>query len=208
MKLMPELLSILFLLFVVILFYGWIGVVAFYDSPEGADSFSNLVEAMWTLWICVTTANYPDVMMASYNQSRWTVLYFVSFMMVTFFFMMNIILASVVNSYDNDTEAREKMLDEMIQHNLKQAFQLLCKEGTDRINRDTIMSLFLVLNEDFHDIRYVSRPLLLVGDIHTCWMTTHSIVSLFLISHLLISMDFFPITDAYLQMMPNYYLPF
>ena len=33
-----------------------------------------------TLWICVTTANYPDVMMPGYNEHRLVAVFFVSFM--------------------------------------------------------------------------------------------------------------------------------
>jgi hypothetical protein len=51
-----------------------------------------------TLWICVTTANFPDVMMPSYNESRLTALYFISFMVISFFYLMNLILAVTVNS--------------------------------------------------------------------------------------------------------------
>lgn len=89
---------ILVLLVVVIVFYGWFGVVLFYDTTQGARDFSNLIEGCWTLWICVTTANYPDVMMPSYNDSRLSAIFFVSFMIITFFFLMNLILASVVNA--------------------------------------------------------------------------------------------------------------
>ena len=58
------------MLAIVILFYAWFGVVIFYDSPQGVEAFPSLAEGMWTLWICVTTANYPDVMMPSYNEHR------------------------------------------------------------------------------------------------------------------------------------------
>lgn len=51
-----------------------------------------------TLWICVTTANYPDVMMSSYNKNRVTALYFISFMVISFFYLMNLVLAVTVNS--------------------------------------------------------------------------------------------------------------
>ena len=39
--------------------------------------------------ICVTTANYPDVMMPAYNNDSITWIYFVSFMIISFFFLMN-----------------------------------------------------------------------------------------------------------------------
>ena len=66
----PDLLAPLSMLAIVVVFYAWFGVVIFYDTEQGSETFPNLPEAIWTLWICVTTANYPDVMMPSYNQHR------------------------------------------------------------------------------------------------------------------------------------------
>lgn len=154
-RMTPEVLSILFLLLIIILFYAWIGVVLFYNFFEGKSHFADLIEAMWTLWICFTTANYPDVMMPAYNSSRLTALYFVSFMIVAFFFFGNVILASIVNAYDNETEQRFELRKKAMEKNLRHAFHILDENNTGRIDRDTIMALFLVLNEDFPDIRRI-----------------------------------------------------
>lgn len=148
----PEILDILALLFLVILFYAWIGVMGFFQTEEGTQHFSNLVEAMWTLWICVTTANYPDVMMPGYNESRWVALYFVSFMIVTFFFFMNVILGSVVNSYENEKESRHERHKDVANEDLKKAFHYMDPKSTGVIDRETVMALFSVLNEDFPQI--------------------------------------------------------
>jgi hypothetical protein len=109
------------------------------------------------LWIMVTTANYPDVMMPSYNANRWTAVYFVSFMIISFFFLMNVILASVVSEYDAAVESRQKEYKDMAHKNLKQAFGFLDSENTGRIDRDTVMALFLLLNEDFPEFRSLSE---------------------------------------------------
>ena len=69
-NMIPDLLAPLSMLAIVVVFYAWFGVVIFYDTEQGSETFPNLPEAIWTLWICVTTANYPDVMMPSYNQHR------------------------------------------------------------------------------------------------------------------------------------------
>jgi len=154
-KMMPEIFKVLALLFILVVFYGWIGVMAFYDHPQG-EYFSNLLEAVWTLWICITTANYPDVMMVGYNENRLVALYFVSFMIITFFFMMNVILASVVNTYDNLHEAFEKERENKSQTNLKHAFDELRLNPKDTtIDRETIMALLIVLNEDFPQLREI-----------------------------------------------------
>eukprot|EP00957_Ditylum_brightwellii_P128664 9814810-Ditylum_brightwellii.AAC.1 len=128
------------------------GVVAFHETHEGTESFSDIFEAMWTLWICITTANYPDVMMPAYNQSRLVVFYFVSFMAVSFFFMMNVILASVVNSYNIQMCKRTTRLQAKSEDNLKEAFRQLDSNGIGGIDKKTMMALFLVLNEDCDDV--------------------------------------------------------
>jgi len=119
--------------------------------------FGNLVEAMWTLWICVTTANYQDVMMPAYNENRWAAVYFVSFMLISFFFLMNVILASVVNEYDSAKEARRTKRIMLRNDNLKKAFGLMDWEKKGRIDRGTVMALFVILNEDFPEFRRLSN---------------------------------------------------
>lgn len=110
---------------------------------------------MWTLWIMVTTANYPDVMMPAYNQNRLAAIYFVAFMIITFFFLMNVILASVVNAYDNELDRRKIAAKKMSQQDLKKAFELMQHNG--EIDRETVMALFMILNDDFPDIPIIPR---------------------------------------------------
>lgn len=167
---LPEVFNILLLLFVITLFYAWFGVVMFVGTAEGALLFPNLVEGLWTLWICVTTANYPDVMMPAYNENRFVALYFISFMVVSFFFLTNVILASVVNEYDTAVLQHRSDYTEMSTTNLKTAYQLLTLEEPDakggdnggsvvqpeRINREIVMDLLTILNNDFPEFRRLS----------------------------------------------------
>ena len=127
--------------------------------------FPNLVEGMWTLWICITTANYPDVMMPGYNENRFVALYFISFMIISFFFLMNVILASVVDEYDRAVQKQKGDYRDQATRNLQSAYKLLCEsEGEakgsfsfDLIERSTFMSLFGVLNLDFPELRTISE---------------------------------------------------
>ena len=156
-SMMPEVANILFLLFLFIAFYAWIGVVAFYGSDEGKQMFPNIVDAMFTLWIATTTANYPDLMMPVYNTNRLSALYFILFMGVTFFFLMNVILASVVNAYDNEIDNRRVERSKQTATSFGEAFQLMDPNDEGTIDRDTVMALFLILNEDFPEFRTIPR---------------------------------------------------
>lgn len=155
-NIIPEVFRILTLVFVILVFYAWFGTVMFLDTAQGEAGFQSLIEAMWTLWICITTANYPDVMMPSYNENRWTALYFVSFMILTFFYLMNIVLASVVNAYDGAAAARLEEHSAFATASLTKAFQLMDYKRSGRIDRDTVMALFCILNEDFPEFRSLS----------------------------------------------------
>lgn len=132
----------------------------FVDSDEGNLLFPDLIEAMWTLWICVTTANYPDVMMPGYNQNRWVALYFVTFMTISFFFLMNLVLAQVINEYDSAVESHRKQHIAQSRQNLDGAFELLQEANeikSDTIERATVMDLFSILNLDFPEFRTLSE---------------------------------------------------
>lgn len=157
--------NILFLLFIIAVFYAWFGVVMFVDTEEGRQMFPNFIEALWTLWTSITTANYPDVMMPGYNHNRWVALYFVSFMILTFFFLTNVILAMVVNEYDSALDKHRIEHASQANRNLRQAYRLLSamyrenntslSPDKDMIDRRTVMDLFTILNLDFPEFRTI-----------------------------------------------------
>eukprot|EP00547_Thalassionema_nitzschioides_P003031 CAMPEP_0194206606 /NCGR_PEP_ID=MMETSP0156-20130528/5581_1 /TAXON_ID=33649 /ORGANISM="Thalassionema nitzschioides, Strain L26-B" /LENGTH=818 /DNA_ID=CAMNT_0038933165 /DNA_START=52 /DNA_END=2508 /DNA_ORIENTATION=- len=155
MQMIPEVFNVLILLMLFTGFYAWIGVVLFYGSEEGRQMFPNLIDGMWTLWIATTTANYPDLMMPAYNDSRVVAIYFILYMVVTFFFLMNVILASVVNAYDNELDQRREVRDIVNRKKLSQAFDLMEGDVAGGINREIVMALFLILNEDFPELRTI-----------------------------------------------------
>lgn len=39
------------------------------------------------MFICLTTSNFPDVMLPAYNANRWYVLYFISYLTLGLYFL-------------------------------------------------------------------------------------------------------------------------
>lgn len=117
--------------------------------------FPNLMDGIWTLWIATTTANYPDLMMPAYNDNRAVNVYFILYMVVTFFFLMNVILASVVNAYDNELDRRREETTIVNRKKLSQAFELMEEDEAGAIDREIVMALFSILNEDFPELRTI-----------------------------------------------------
>lgn len=96
-------------------------------------------------------------MMPAYNTNSWVALYFVSFMMITYFFLMNLILAIIVEEY-NVAETKRKETRELASETfLGRAYHLLDPNNIGHIDRDTVMAIFCILNEDFPEIRCLSE---------------------------------------------------
>ena len=55
--------------------------------------------------ILMTTANFPDIMLPSYKESYWYVLYFSSFLIFGLYFLMNFLLANVFNKFKDRLES-------------------------------------------------------------------------------------------------------
>ena len=70
---------------------------------------------------------------------------------------MNLILAAVVNEYDNNTAERRENTRKASDECLRDAYKLLDPHGTGTIDQETVMALFLILNEDFPEFRKLSK---------------------------------------------------
>jgi two pore calcium channel protein 1 len=79
--------------------------------------------------------SYPDVMMKSYNHSRWASIFFISYLSINLYFLMNLMLAVV---YDAFTRIEREKFRRLFLHKRKaaqHAFKLLVtREMPDAIN--------------------------------------------------------------------------
>ena len=109
-----------------LLFSSWLGIVLYADAAIAVDAnltfarleahtlgslyFTNWPETAWHLLIALTTANFPDVMMPAYDRSRFSSLYFIAFVCLGIFFLLNVVMAVVVREYSVAValEAEEK----------------------------------------------------------------------------------------------------
>lgn len=78
-------------------------------AKDCLDYFGHSAGSMNQLFILLTTANFPDVMMPAYDCQPWLAApFFVVFLMVGLFFIMNLILAAAYAVFQDKT--REKTL--------------------------------------------------------------------------------------------------
>ena len=82
-----------------IVIYCLVGYSLFRSGPQGQTVFTSMNSTMYQMFILMTTANFPDVMLAAYDVSFWNSIYFVTYLMLGLYLLMNLLLANVFSVY-------------------------------------------------------------------------------------------------------------
>lgn len=98
----PPLASIGAVTAMILFVYGMVGWIWFGD--ELPDEWGNIGRAMLTLFVMLTLENFPQYMDAAMEVEPWAWIYFVSFILVAAFIILNVLIGVVLNSME---EARE-----------------------------------------------------------------------------------------------------
>ncbi|XP_014770199.2 two pore channel protein 1 isoform X1 [Octopus bimaculoides] len=116
--------DMLLLLLFFMLIFSILGFYLFSDIKD-YTYFSTIQDSFVSLFVLLTTANYPDVMMPAYNESRFYVAFFIIYLSLELFFLMNLLLAVV---YDTFSSLEKEKLRKLFFHKrlgCRYAFQLL-----------------------------------------------------------------------------------
>lgn len=86
-----------YMLCLLLFFLVFFSISAFYlFSPiTEYDQFSTMWNSFLSLFVLLTTANFPDVMMPAYRTNQSYALFFVVFLVINLYFLLNIMLAVV-----------------------------------------------------------------------------------------------------------------
>jgi voltage-gated sodium channel len=82
--------------------YGMVGWLIFEDRYP--DDYGSIGESMLTLFVLLSTENLPMLIERGVDVSSWTIAYYVSFVLIAAFLLLNILIGVVINSMH---EARE-----------------------------------------------------------------------------------------------------
>uniref|UniRef100_A0A8C3TT85 Ion transport domain-containing protein n=1 Tax=Catharus ustulatus TaxID=91951 RepID=A0A8C3TT85_CATUS len=95
------------------------------QTAEGLPYFRNYLEIVFDLYVLVTTANSPDVMMPAFDFSSWYALFFIAFVIVNTYIFMSLFLAVVYNNYKKHLKNEIRKLAYMKRRKMVEAFNLL-----------------------------------------------------------------------------------
>ena len=99
---LPPLLSMVVLTTLILFVYGMVGWLLFAEEEPAA--WGNIGEAMLTMFVMLTLENFPQYMERGMQIEPWSWIYFVSFVLVAAFIVLNVLIGIVLNSME---EARE-----------------------------------------------------------------------------------------------------
>uniref|UniRef100_A0A8C8GWB0 Voltage-dependent calcium channel protein TPC1 n=1 Tax=Oncorhynchus tshawytscha TaxID=74940 RepID=A0A8C8GWB0_ONCTS len=87
--------------------------------------FNTLENSIVSLFVLVTTANFPDVMMPAYSRNRWSCVFFIVYLSIELYFIMNLLLAVVFDTFNGVEKMKFKSLLLHKRSAIDHAFQLL-----------------------------------------------------------------------------------
>lgn len=122
-----------------------------YEHLESRKYFDNIFDALTSLLVLLTTANHPDVMIPIYQFNRFSSLYFIIFLGIGAFIILNLLIAATYNQFRGFFQ---KSLQSSLHRRLvafRAAFTLLAKQtrktllkGNSRPHSNEVVSKNLI----------------------------------------------------------------
>jgi voltage-gated sodium channel len=109
----PPLLSVAALTAALLFVYGMLGWLMFADDLP--RHWGNIGRAMLTLFVMLTLENFPNYMEEGMDVHPWSWIYFVSFILVAAFIVLNVLIGIVLNAMEEarESERRQALRESM-----------------------------------------------------------------------------------------------
>nr|XP_056708672.1 two pore channel protein 1-like [Euleptes europaea] len=138
---LPEITYVFLLFMFSVLMFSLMALKLFGDrnlkTVEGLPYFTDYLNIVFDMYVLVTTANSPDVMMPAYNFSGWYCLFFITYVIINTYIFMSVFLAVVYNNYRKHLKNEIRKLVYMKRRKMIEAFNLLkIKEGTEFVVKE------------------------------------------------------------------------
>lgn len=117
----------------ILVFSTW-GYVMF---NEHNPYFLDLRTSLLNMFILLTTANFPDIMLPSYELNGFTSLFFVLYLLLSLMFIMNLILSQVFNFFEHASTQDNVYAKRKITKAMQTAYRLLSHSSRTRRHRKT-----------------------------------------------------------------------
>ncbi|XP_041079189.1 two pore calcium channel protein 1-like isoform X2 [Polyodon spathula] len=121
---LPPFIDILLLLLFFMVIFAILGFYLFSQNPSD-PYFNTLENSIVSLFVLLTTANFPDVMMPAYSKNPWSCVFFIVYLSIELYFIMNLLLAVVFDTFNGVEKMKFKSLLLHKRSAVDHAFKLL-----------------------------------------------------------------------------------
>lgn len=125
---MPPILDMIVLLLFFMLIFSILGFYLF-SGISTDQNFKTIQSSFVSLFVLLTTANYPDVMMPAYHESRYYCVFFIIYLSLELYFLMNLLLAVVYDTFSNLEKTKVRSLFFHKREGCMHAFRLLVTQA-------------------------------------------------------------------------------
>ncbi|XP_060806614.1 two pore calcium channel protein 1 isoform X1 [Amyelois transitella] len=128
---LPPIIDMLGLLMFFVATYSLLGYYLFSEHIDNGH-FRTISDSFVSMFVLLTTANFPDVMMPSYAKSKWYALFFILYIITVLYVLMNLMLAVV---YETFTRIEREKCRALLLHRrraARHAFRLLVSRRAPR----------------------------------------------------------------------------
>ncbi|XP_058523601.1 two pore calcium channel protein 1-like [Ochotona princeps] len=126
---LPDILYVFLLFMFSVLVFSLMALKLFGDrglkTAEGSPYLTNILEIAFELYVLVTTANSPDVMMPAYDFNGWYSLFFIAYIIINTYIFMSVFLAVVYNNYRKHLKNEIRKLVYLKRYKMIEAFNIL-----------------------------------------------------------------------------------
>ena len=147
--------GILFFVLMYIVFFTFLFYFMLKDNPEdkeeGNQYFITFDKSFISLFILLTTANFPDVMLPFYRVHTAYVIPFVVYIVFGLYLLMNMIFATIYNLYEKISSNEIRVYVENRQTLLLEAFDILDRQCAGEIDLETWKEVIPLVRPDLKD---------------------------------------------------------
>jgi len=124
--------SVIWYLALSVFVFTWIGIVVFSQTGLGGktgNGFQSWPNSLGTVWVTMTTVNYPDVMLPGYTDNRFCFAFFFIYLVWSVYFLQNLLLAKVYDAYKEQLTLSVNQKQARRAEATDEAFMLLAVNG-------------------------------------------------------------------------------
>lgn len=141
-------LRMLLLLELFVVVSAWFATVAFTGTDYERAGFGNIAESFWSLQVLLTTNNFPNVMMPGYTKRRIHGVFFVVFIILGLYLLLQMVIAVVYQGYLQQKKLVTQMNQAIQKTLLDQAFEFLDEDSKGWLTLARMSELLIALGLD------------------------------------------------------------